>query len=122
MGAFTKIAKEHGIAVLVIHHPNKKQDTNILLRAGGSIGLTAAARSVLVVTGEPYGQDRMLVPIKSNFARLEQTGLPFTISSARGSSRVSWGSREVEVDSDIYGPKTPTKLDEARKWLRERLK
>ena len=70
---------------------------------------------------EPHGQDRMLIPVKSNLAKLRKMGLPFTISSARGSSRVSWGSREVEVDSDVYGSKAPTKLDEARKWLRTRL-
>jgi hypothetical protein len=63
------MAEETGVAVLIIAHLNKKEDSSILYRIGGSIGFIGAARSVLAVgeTGKP--NLRVLYSLKSNLAK-----------------------------------------------------
>jgi hypothetical protein len=42
-------AEKTGAAILLIHHTNKSARGNALMRSAGSIGITAAARSVMMV-------------------------------------------------------------------------
>lgn len=116
------LARDLDIAVLVVHHPNKKSDLDLLLRPGGSIAITGGARAVLAIVGEPHGTDRILVPVKMNLAPVLQKGLPFTIASSQGASRINWGAEEIDVDERTYRSGGPSKVDEAVAWLRTRLK
>jgi AAA domain len=69
------LAEERGIAVVVVAHLNKGQSSDPLQRLGGSIGLPAAARSVLLLGRDPddpkgeRGDRRVLAHVKSNFGR-----------------------------------------------------
>ena len=61
------IAQETGCAVLMIEHKNKNQKAAALYRGIGSMDITAAARSVLMVEEDPGGQGRRYtVQVKSN--------------------------------------------------------
>jgi RecA-family ATPase len=51
LGPLTKLAEQHQAAFTGIRHLNKSQDSRALYRGGGSIGLTGAARAVLMVAG-----------------------------------------------------------------------
>jgi hypothetical protein len=67
------MAEETGAAVLVVAHLNKGQGTDPLQRLGGSIGIPAAARSVLLLgrdPDEPDGNRRVLAHAKSNLGPL----------------------------------------------------
>jgi AAA domain len=67
------MAEETGAAVLVVAHLNKGQGTDPLQRLGGSIGIPAAARSVLLLgrdPDEPDGNRRILAQAKSNLGPL----------------------------------------------------
>jgi RecA-family ATPase len=47
-----KLAQRHGIALLILHHTNKGESTDVIARASGSHGLTGAVDSVLMLSRE----------------------------------------------------------------------
>lgn len=68
-----RMAEQTGTAVLVIAHLNKGQSTDALQRLGGSIGIPAAARSVLLLGRDPDEAEddrRVLAQVKSNVGPL----------------------------------------------------
>ena len=72
------LAEEQGTAVLLIAHLNKGRDADPLRRLGGSIGLAAAARSLLLLARDPddpegeTGGKRVLAHAKSNLGQLRR--------------------------------------------------
>jgi DNA repair protein RadA/Sms len=70
------MAESTGAAVVIVAHLNKGQSTDPIQRLGGSIGLAAAARSVLLLGRDPddpeggVGSSRVLAHVKSNFGPL----------------------------------------------------
>ena len=86
------LAEESGAAVVVVAHLNKGQSSDPLQRLGGSIGLPAAARSVLLLGRDPddpdgaEGERRVLAHVKTNLgARAASLALQIeTIEAAAG--------------------------------------
>lgn len=79
------MAEETGAAVLVVAHLNKGQGTDPLQRLGGSIGIPAAARSVLLLgrdPNDPEGNRRVLAHAKSNLGPLSPS-LAFALEGVR---------------------------------------
>lgn len=66
------MAEETGVAVLIIAHLTKKEDSSVLYRVGGSIGFIGAARSVLAVGETNKPNLRVLYSLKSNLAKKPQ--------------------------------------------------
>jgi AAA domain len=70
------LAERQNCAVLALAHLNKSTSTDWLRRIGGSIGITGAARSVLLLARDPddpegeKGRRRVLAHVKSNMAQL----------------------------------------------------
>lgn len=62
------LARESGVAVLVVAHLNKATAQRALYRVGGSIGFVGLARSVLLVAREHESGRRAVAQIKSNLA------------------------------------------------------
>lgn len=74
LAPLARLAEATGCAVVVIAHLNKSAETTVFGRVGGSIGITAAARSIFVTGGDPEdpeGVSRVLVHAKCNLAPLE---------------------------------------------------
>lgn len=71
------LAETTGAAVLGIVHLNKSSGQDALTRVGGSVGFTAAARSVLLLTDDPAEEEgssrRLLAHAKSNVGALAPT-------------------------------------------------
>jgi hypothetical protein len=66
-----QMAEQQATAVLVVAHLNKGQGNDPLQRLGGSIGIPAAARSVLLLgrdPDDPHGARRVLAHVKNNMA------------------------------------------------------
>jgi hypothetical protein len=55
IGPFHRIAHEHGIAVVLVHHTRKMDADNAFDTVSGSHGLTGAADTVLVIKQHPGG-------------------------------------------------------------------
>lgn len=68
----TALAEETGAAVVLVAHLNKRESSDPLMRLGGSIGLPATARSLLLLGRDPDARDgragsrRILAHAKSN--------------------------------------------------------
>ncbi len=74
LAPLAKLTMDRKLAALAILHLNKAPGSDPLLRIGGSIGLPAAARSVLLLARDPEdvedGPRRVLAHIKCNLAPL----------------------------------------------------
>ena len=78
LAPIAQLAEATNAAIVLICHLNKGQGTDPLKRIGGSIGIAAAARSVLLLgrhPSDPEGDDRVLAHVKSNMGRLEESRL-----------------------------------------------
>ena len=81
------LAEQERLAILIIAHLNKGDTQDPLRRIGGSVGIPAAARSVLLMGRDPedpeggQGQRRVVAHVKSNLSRLAASQL-YAIDSA----------------------------------------
>lgn len=128
------LAQEQQTAVLLVAHLNKGQSADPLRRLGGSIGLAAAARSVLLLARDPddpegiTGPMRVLAQIKSNLGLLEPS-LAFRIKPATLANDVKTASLEAAGASRFSAAdllalnetEARSKLSEAEALLRAEL-
>jgi putative DNA primase/helicase len=75
LAPLARLAEATGVAILVIAHLNKAPGGDLFSRVGGSIGLTAAARSVVLAAADPEEPDesRVLVHGKANLSERAPT-------------------------------------------------
>jgi hypothetical protein len=125
------LAQEQGTAVLLIAHLNKGRDADPLRRLGGSIGLAAAARSLLLLARDPddpegeTGARRVLAHAKSNLGQLE-TSCAYRIETKAVDNKVkaaylkpTGASRFSAVELlALNEPEARSKLSEAEALLR----
>jgi putative DNA primase/helicase len=128
------LAQEQQTAVLLVAHLNKGQSADPLRRLGGSIGLAAAARSVLLLSRDPddpegaTGPMRVLAQAKSNLGLLEPS-LAYRIKSASLANDVTTASLETAGASRFSAAEllalneteARSKLSEAEALLRAEL-
>jgi hypothetical protein len=124
LAPLARLAERTGAAVVVVRHLNKGQGGNALYRGGGSIGITGAARSGLLVAKHPEDEDRrVLAPIKSNLAAPARS-LVFGLEAAEdGAVRVNWrGESSLNAEallSAAVDPEERSALSEAQEFLGE---
>ncbi|MBN2020639.1 MAG: AAA family ATPase [Sedimentisphaerales bacterium] len=81
LAPLSQIADRYNVAVVCVMHLNKGNSSNILYRASGSLGFTAAARVMWFVCSDPNddtGSRRFLLNAKMNIAE-RPAGLAFEI-------------------------------------------
>lgn len=123
------LAKEYGVALLVVAHRRKDSKGSADSAALGSVGIPGIARSVWHLSKAPGAPDkRLFLPGKQNLAA-EPTGLSFRLVGEGTAARVTWDSEPVHMTADEAlaaeqaqqpqprGPK-PVKEEQAREWLR----
>ncbi len=124
------LAERTGCAVMVIRHPRKNNaNAPAVLAGGGSIGITAAARSVLLVARDPEddtGNRRILAVAKHNLAgptpslefEIEET---FIGELAISTAHVLWGGQSHfsadQLVQPAQGPEQKSAVDEAWDFL-----
>jgi len=65
-----QIAEETEASIVLVRHLNKSQSTRAIYKGGGSIGITAAARSALLIAASPDDDElKVLAQTKSNSGR-----------------------------------------------------
>jgi hypothetical protein len=131
-----KLAELLDLAALVISHTNKGQDGDLIRRIGASVGLTGAARSLMLMGSDPRdpqgadGVSRVLVsrgnlapPVPALTYELESTSIEHDGQSIDTSRLVSTGEADVEPH-ELLAPPEPasqTEVAVAKDWLRENL-
>lgn len=131
-----RLAEETGCTPLVIGHLNKAPGTDLFRRVGGSVGLTAAARSILLMTPDPEREDddaaRVLSHGKCNLAPLAPA-LRLQVAPAWAeadgkrisTARIKLGEEAGELSvADVLRDRSDgerTAREEAEDYLREAL-
>ena len=120
-----KTAESTDAAVLVLDHLSKASGRAAIYRGNGSIGMNAAARSVLLVGKDPQEQETfVLASVKCNLSRKPRSLRYRTEEAANGAVRIEWLG-ECDTNADELGveegPATDSKLAGCAEWLRQRL-
>jgi len=97
-----RLAEDRNIAVLGVAHLNKKEDSEIITRIGGSIAFAGAPRSVLAISYDVRDTEkrdpdvRLFASVKMNLARKPQT-IAFKIND---SLRIDFDDRPIDLDAE----------------------
>lgn len=121
LGAMAAIASTNKIAIVLVTHLNKSQQTRTMYRAMGSLAFTAAARVVLAVVKDTVDPDRrILAPVKANVAA-RTDALAYRLTDGRVAFEPATIATTIE---DLERPIEPEELGESRDattWLRNAL-
>ena len=108
------LAEQTGAAIVMVHHMNKAPGASAMYRGGGSIGITGAARCVLLVEKHPLEAElRVLARVKGNLSAAPPS-LAYQLESASGMhvARLEWeGVVELTADELLNPPKDEQKAD-----------
>ncbi|ADU21241.1 AAA family ATPase [Ruminococcus albus] len=114
------IAEKYGCAIVLIGHMNKAMGMKSTYRGLGSIDITAAARSVLIVARDKENPNfRMIAHTKSSLAPEGKT-VAFELDPDRGF--YFRGEYECNIDEILMGVGTKSKGRQAMELLQEELK
>lgn len=118
------LAQRTGCAIILIRHLNKLNGGAAIYRGGGSIGITGAARSVLMVGKNPTEPNQyVLAPIKCNLCK-PPPALAYSIMNAGGDvSVIGWGKETSLSADDLLGGHSQkgTVAEECAELIRELL-
>jgi hypothetical protein len=102
LAPLARIAEETGCAVLVLRHNSKAQQSNVLYRGGGSIGIIGAARSGLVVAHDPEDETRTILAVAKANLGPKLPSLAYRIVGApNGAGRVDWLGATAHTAKDL---------------------
>jgi hypothetical protein len=128
LAALATLARDRGIAVIIISHLRKKEGAAIH-RTMGSLAFVAAARAAWIICKHPDDPNkRYFLPIKNNLAP-DVTGLAFTIETSPDGRTpvIAWlpTAEKITADMVVGHTRSAGRPDDERQhaigWLRERL-
>lgn len=100
------LAEQHGICVVLLRHLNKRSGISALDRGGGSIGIAALARTVLLLGRDESDPDgRVLAAVKANLTRTPRS-LRARIVDADGVGKIEWGDECDRSADDLVADPT----------------
>jgi len=118
------LAQRTGCTVLIIRHLNKAHGGPAIYRGGGSIGVTGAARLVLLCAKDPDRPGEcVLAHVKGNLGP-PPPSLSYRIQSAHGAALVCWGGESRHTSDSLLAHHHPSEapaLCEAEELLRAAL-
>lgn len=131
LAPLVRVAETHGMAVLAIMHLKKGNEEDALMKVLGSVGYTAAARSVLIFGTDPDSEDerdgrRVLAHAKSNYSHLADSMkwdlIEKNLTAPRTrrrikTSRLKYAGESAAEVHDLMIIRTGTKLGDAVTWL-----
>ncbi|HQR44590.1 MAG TPA: AAA family ATPase [Thermoanaerobaculia bacterium] len=126
LAPLSKLAEETGCAVVIVRHLTKGGGANAVYRGGGSIGITGAARSALLVAKDPKDEARRIIACsKSNLAAIPAS-VAYRIKAAGDSSRIEFdGTSDLTADGLLAAAMAEaedrTARDEAEDFLSDLL-
>jgi hypothetical protein len=113
IGDLQKLAFEHGVALILVHHTNKRQTDDIVEEVSGTYGLTGAADCVAVLSRKARGQMDGSLKLTGRDQEDQDLALKFDpdlgLWDLIGETRKVMRSKEREAIMDIlqrYGPLT----------------
>ena len=120
MAYLSRLAEETETAIVLIGHMNKRAGDRSMYRGLGSIDITAAARSVLVMARDPKAENqRILMQVKSSLA---PQGKPMAFEIGEHSRMELQGVYEGDVEKLLLADSalsSQSSLNEAIEFLTE---
>lgn len=101
LGPVKAMAERTGCAVIIIRHLNKTASTDIIVRGGGTVGISGAARLGMLVARDPENDDaRILAQSVTNLTR-ELPSLRFAIEGIEDTdvARIVWDDEPAPYTS-----------------------
>jgi hypothetical protein len=126
LGPLKGLAERHSTAVLCVDHLNKRSGIAAVHRGNGSMGFSAAARSVLMAGKRPNEDGEfVLAGVKTNLAARPASLAYRTVQAANGSVCIEWLG-ECAVTADELGGVSPdiaslSKAKEAEDFILARI-
>ena len=118
------LAQRTGAAVVAVRHLNKSAGTSAKYRGGGSIGITGAARSVILAAPDPDDPERKIIArVKGNLGPA-WAAIAYRLMSAGETVRIEWLEETAHTaDGLLTSESTETRsaLDEAVRLLTAQL-
>ena len=125
LAPMARFAEESGPALVAIRHLTKSGSGRAITLGGGSIGIAAAARSVLAVHPDPEDPERrILAPVKTNLAKMPPS-LAFKLEDAGSCARIAWLGESTHSANDLAAVRADAgtggegKVAEAENFLRD---
>lgn len=99
----SKLAEETSVAILLIFHLNKNTTANALQRIVGSVGIGAAARSVLFVAPNLENEDERIMAVAKVSNAAVPSSLTFRIEGTKpyGAAMVRWTGQIARVADEL---------------------
>jgi hypothetical protein len=128
LASLAAMARDRGLAVLIVSHLRKTQGAAIY-RTMGSLAFVACARAAWIIAKDPTDDNkRLLLSLKNNLAP-DVAGLAYTIESspAAGVPMIRWTPEPVNISAEsmVGAAKSPGRPDDERQyavtWLRSQL-
>jgi hypothetical protein len=121
MDGLLRLAEKYNLVVLIIRHLAKSSGGRAIHRGLGSIDITAAVRSEMMVGHAPDDPNhRAMVQIKNSLGP-HAPSLAFEITGKDLEAKLEWRGESPLTSADLLapesGPKRKTQLDEAREYL-----
>lgn len=121
LDALAKIAERLNVCILIIRHLAKSSGGRSVHKGLGSIDITGAMRSVMMVGTAPDApQNRALVHTKSNIGPLAES-LRFSIEGKGNAAKIVWRGPSDLTAADLTAPDTgkrrETQVGRAQKYL-----
>jgi RecA-family ATPase len=118
-----QLADKRNVAVVAIRHFIKSGNGHSLLRGGGSVGITAMARSQLKLYKHPDDPHlRVLIQDKSNLGPISPSLQFEVVPTGNGAFWLDWqGKSKMTIEDLERKHKESPKLEAAEKFLVERL-
>lgn len=123
MRHFRDLCEQAGISTLLLAHPNKAREGDLLMRVSGSIDFAAIVRSLLFATKIPDSDDHAILHVKANWGPMGHA-IGYDIDDEgrfffTGQSDVTQEMLAAQPPKEII---TPTMTRECKDWLVETLK
>ncbi len=104
MTILANVAKETGVAIVLVGHLNKNESSKLINQVGGTADLAASVRSILLVEQSKKDRNmRWVKAIKSNFDESDYTPIRLVMDEDR---RLSFEEMEEEEEEDATPSKT----------------
>lgn len=139
LGPLNLMAEETGVAAIGIRHLNKAIGLSAIDRGGGSVGIGANARSVLIFADHPDDEEhpglRVMASAKGNLAarpatlgyRVDEEPVTLDDGNVVGHPVIAWRRDPVELSADqlvgyrLDARRETPERDAAVAWLRDAL-
>ncbi|WP_118841192.1 AAA family ATPase [Salinibacter ruber] len=122
------VAESTNCTILLVRHPNKKEDQKAINRGGGSVGISAQARLEYTIGTHPENRKkRVMAWTKNNISHKSQwQSLTCEFSQAKNMDQpaVDWTGTEEITAQELYNSdrgRPPKKKRTAREFLKDEL-